>query len=83
VEIAIKVSLGKLDVSFDNLLGELERVGFIILQTESIYLRRLMDLPQIHRDPFDRLIVATAVVEDMVLISADENVHKYSVTWVW
>jgi len=43
----------------------------------------LFDLPLIHRDPFDRLIVATALVEGMTLITADENIQKYDISWAW
>ena len=82
-EVAIKIGLGKIDVSFDKLLGELERAAFIVMQTEKAYLRRLLDLPQIHKDPFDRLIIATALAEDMTLVTADDNIHKYDVRWVW
>jgi len=82
-EVAIKVSLGKLDLSFDKLLVELKKSGFQIIQIESSYLRKLLDLPQIHKDPFDRLIITTAQTEKMTVVTADENVHKYDVKWVW
>ena len=35
------------------------------------------------KDPFDRLIISTAVSENLTLITADENVQKYDVPWVW
>jgi len=35
------------------------------------------------KDPFDRLIVATAIIEDMTLITADENIHKYDIPCLW
>jgi len=82
-EIAIKKGLGKIDVSFDRLLDELDRVGFSVLHAESKYLQKVIDLPQIHKDPFDRLIIATALVEDMTLITSDDNIQKYDVRWVW
>ena len=82
-EAVIKISLGKLDVSFDALLNEIEKAGFYVLQTEVIYLLKLLDLPKVHRDPFDRLIIATALVEGMTLITIDENIQKYDVPWVW
>ena len=82
-EIAIKVNLGKLDLSFDNLLGELKSVKFQILPIENIYLKRLLDLPKIHKDPFDRIIITTAQEEDMILLTSDENIHKYDVSWRW
>ena len=82
-EAAIKIGMGRLNVSFEALLSEVENAGFTVLQTESAYLRKLIDMPQIHKDPFDRLIIATALVEEMTLITIDENIQKYDVSWVW
>jgi len=36
-----------------------------------------------HKDPFDRLLLATAITEKMTLITADENIHKYNVSLLW
>ena len=44
---------------------------------------RLADLPPHHRDPFDRLLVATALEENLILLSNDLEIHKYSVKVVW
>jgi PIN domain nuclease of toxin-antitoxin system len=82
-EIAIKKGLGKLDVDFDRLLAQVEQAGFPIVQIKNAYLRKQIDLPQIHKDPFDRLLVATAEIENMALITADENIHTYAVEWIW
>ncbi|MFH0921457.1 MAG: hypothetical protein V1913_13990 [Fibrobacterota bacterium] len=40
-------------------------------------------LPLIHRDPFDRLLVAQALSEKMTLLTADEFIHKYHIRTVW
>ncbi|MCL2528045.1 MAG: PIN domain-containing protein [Defluviitaleaceae bacterium] len=40
-------------------------------------------LPLIHRDPFDGIIIATALAENMTIITADENTQKYDVPWIW
>ncbi|MCL2199275.1 MAG: PIN domain-containing protein [Defluviitaleaceae bacterium] len=40
-------------------------------------------LPLLHRDPFDGIIVATAIVENMTIITTDENIQKYDVPWIW
>ena len=40
-------------------------------------------LPFIHRDPFDRLLIAAAKVDGMTILTADENIHKYDVSSVW
>ena len=82
-EASIKIGLGKLDVSLGALLREVENAGFSIMQIESMYLQKLLELPKIHKDPFDRLIIATAMVEEMTLISIDENIQKYDVSWIW
>ena len=47
------------------------------------YLFTLTNMEFIHKDPFDRLIVATSIVEEMILITSDENIQKYDVNWVW
>jgi PIN domain nuclease of toxin-antitoxin system len=56
--------------------------GFIILPITQSHLARLT-LPFHHRDPFDRLLVATAMVENMTILTADENIKQYAVLSVW
>jgi len=84
-EIAIKTSLGKLDLKnpFEKLLDDLNSTNIVILQIETEYLKKIAALPQIHKDPFDRLLIATAIAEDLTIITADENIQKYDVSWVW
>jgi len=84
-EFAIKYSMGKL--SFDGGISALWKMvtanEFVILQINEPYLIKLANLPFLHRDPFDRLLVATAIVEDMTILTADESVRQYDVRWVW
>jgi len=61
----------------------LSEVRFQVLQIENKYLQQLLNLPQIHKDPFDRLLIATAQTEGMTIITADENIHQYDVEWIW
>jgi len=84
-EIAIKINLGKLDLAltFDELLNEIKNSDFIILQIEDEYLKGLSSLPYLHKDPFDRLIISTALAEDLTIITIDENIQKYDVNWIW
>ena len=84
-EIAIKINIGKLELDFtlNELLNTIRNNDFIILQIEDKYLQGLSDLPFIHRDPFDRLIISTALTENLTIITADENIRKYDVPWVW
>jgi len=37
----------------------------------------------IHRDPFDRLLIATAKADDITILTADENIHKYDIPTLW
>jgi PIN domain nuclease of toxin-antitoxin system len=84
-EIAIKVSIGKLDFHGGswNFLHEMSNNGVNLLGINSEYLEQLENLPFIHRDPFDRLLVATAISDGLVILSADENIHKYDVKTLW
>jgi len=43
----------------------------------------LAALPSIHKDPFDRLLIATAIEEHLTIITTDENIQKYDVPWIW
>ena len=85
-EFAIKNSMGKLD--FENGLGNLWEMilqnRFVIISiTQSHLLNVTASLPFIHRDPFDRLLVATAKIEGMTILTADENIRKYDVLSEW
>jgi PIN domain nuclease of toxin-antitoxin system len=84
-EIAIKMSTGKLKMSFlfSELLLETMKSDINILQIENKYLYELFKLPFIHKDPFDRLLISAAIAEDMTIITKDENIKKYDVSWVW
>ena len=84
-EIAIKMNLGKLNLNLplDELLDNIKNRDFNILQIKDEYLSGLSTLPYIHKDPFDRLLISTAIAEDLTVITIDENIQKYDVRWVW
>lgn len=44
---------------------------------------RASELPTYHGDPFDRLLVATAIEHDAAFVTPDESIHRYPVAWVW
>ena len=70
-EIAIKAALGKLRVVPDELLEEIDEGGFHHLPVLARHAARVADLPHLHGDPFDRLLVAQAIAEQMRLLTAD------------
>jgi PIN domain nuclease of toxin-antitoxin system len=84
-EIAIKLSIGKLDIDGNtaDFIQDAESNGFIFLPIKPSHLAVYESLPLIHRDPFDRLLVATALDEQMSLISADKNIAQYDVPLIW
>jgi PIN domain nuclease of toxin-antitoxin system len=81
-EVAIKRSLGKLDAP-DGFAGLLLDAGAVPLAVSIDHARAVRSLPWHHRDPFDRLLVAQATLEDAVLVSNDERLRAYDVQVVW
>ena len=84
-EFAIKYSTGKLsfDGGISNLWEMISQNGFIVLQITQSYLENISRLPFIHRDPFDRLLIATVIAENMTIVTADENIQKYDISCIW
>jgi PIN domain nuclease of toxin-antitoxin system len=85
-EMAIKVSLNKLEIG-----GTVERFvphhmavnGFQELTVDVRHAAKVARLPFHHRDPFDRLLAAQALTEDLAIVSGDPIFRKYGVTRVW
>jgi len=84
-EISIKNRIGKLPLPNDlsGVFAEVEMNGFGIIGINQGCLETYSTLPLLHRDPFDGIIVATALLQEMTIITADENIQKYDVPWVW
>ena len=84
-EVAIKISLGKLtfDGGVENFLAKITENGFELLPVKEEYIKQVEILPLLHRDPFDRMLIASAVSEGMRFITADTNIHKYNIPWLW
>lgn len=80
-EIAIKKSIGKLEIS--KSITELEEIchhlQIEILPIKSRYLERIQKLPMIHGDPFDRLIISTALEEKLALVTQDAKIEQYGI----
>ena len=84
-EIAIKVSLDRLDlkISFERLREEIESNGFKLLPITFDDIMILSELPMIHRDPFDRIIISQALSNNFILISRDKAFKTYQVKLLW
>jgi PIN domain nuclease of toxin-antitoxin system len=85
-EIAIKVSLGSLRVEgrLDRFLPEqIAANGFRALAIDLKHAARVATLPFHHRDPFDRLLVAQALEENLAIVTADAVFGRYGVKRIW
>lgn len=84
-EIAIKKTINKLDI--EESVTDIEKIcddyGISILPIKTKYLEQVQILPVIHSDPFDRLIIATALEENMKLITHDSKIQQYDIELVW
>jgi PIN domain nuclease of toxin-antitoxin system len=81
-EVAIKRSLGKLDAP-DDFAVTLIRAGSHPLPITVAHAEAVAGLEPHHRDPFDRMLVAQAAVEQAALVSSDPALHAYGVPIIW
>jgi PIN domain nuclease of toxin-antitoxin system len=83
-EIAIKVGAGKLDLpkSADYLKTHMDllRIGRVV-PVEAAHALADFGLPRYHRDPFDRMLVAQALVEGVPFITCDKQIHPIQILW--
>ena len=85
-EISIKAKLGRLKLGGDLesfIIEQLTENSFgplAIKVSHSLYTEKL---PQIHKDPFDRIMISQSKVENMVMITMDKEIREYKVSTVW
>ncbi|HEY2858783.1 MAG TPA: type II toxin-antitoxin system VapC family toxin [Terracidiphilus sp.] len=79
-EIAIKRGLGKVDFRIDprGIRSQLFRAGYDEMTVTGIQAVAVDTLPLLHKDPFDRLLIAQAMVEGIILLTTDRIVARYS-----
>lgn len=85
-EIVIKARLGKLTLPDDLerfIADQLVTNAFSGLPIQLSHALHVYTLPPIHRDPFDRILVAQSQLEDMPILTADLQIAKYSVEVIW
>jgi len=85
-EICLKLSIGKLALA-DNWSEqfdvEIAVNGIRWLPIEPDHCRRIVELPAIHQDPFDRLLVAQALCEELAILTSDRHIRSYPVNTLW
>ena len=77
-EINIKSAIGKLTIP-ENYLDILKKQGFLELPITWGHSHTVMQLPAFHSDPFDRMLIAQAKVEDLTLLTVDDCIKKYNI----
>ncbi len=86
-ELAIKANLGRglvLHEPFPDFIdGELRTNRFELLEINVAHLKRVHDLPLHHRDPFDRLLIAQSLVENIPVITSDAAFDQYAIQRIW
>jgi PIN domain nuclease of toxin-antitoxin system len=76
-EISIKSALGKLEADPAAVMAGLEPAGFSVLPITGEHAARVTKLPALHKDPFDRMLVAQALTEPMLLLTNDSVLPAY------
>ena len=85
-EIQIKIMLGRLALRqpLKSLIADqVKQNGLLILPVKLDHVLRLESLPERHKDPFDRLLVAQALEENYALVSHDPLIAQYPITTIW
>jgi PIN domain nuclease of toxin-antitoxin system len=85
-ELQIKIAIGKFKFSdtLENVIYQQKQSNSLqILPIELSHALHIESLPLHHKDPFDRLLISQAIVENMTLVSADANFGQYHVNLLW
>lgn len=84
-EISIKISLGKFKFpkGFKHFLNLVEDNGFEILPITFEHAIELSTMELLHRDPFDRLLIAQCIADNLTIATKDENIKRYNITTIW
>ena len=77
-EIAIKMRTGKLAVDLEQIRSYAEEHAFVELPVTSAYMKAYLELPALHKDPFDHMLLAQAISTPMHLITGDSFLADYS-----
>lgn len=85
-ELSIKIGIGKLTLAEDWIAAvndTISKNGIHWLPIAQTHCQQITTLPRHHGDPFDRMLIAQALVEEMTLMTADAKIHQYAVPTLW
>ena len=84
-EASVKAKKGRLSIDNPTIWWQraVEAMGAEVLPVRATHVTALNGLPDHHKDPFDRILIAQAVAEGLVLVTSDETMHRYPVKLRW
>jgi len=85
-EMGIKIRLGRLSFEqpFEDFIPrQMELNGLVLLPLRIVHIAKIVSLPFHHRDPFDRILVAQCMTEELSIVSADPMFDKYATNRLW
>ena len=84
-EIAIKQNIGKfkLDLEIKDIYNYIYTSTTTLLSIEEKHLLTYKNLPLIHREPFDRLLISTSIAENLTFVTHDKKIQEYPIDWLW
>jgi len=84
-EIAIKLSIRKLELKkgFISIVEFVKDAGFQIISISIEQIEIVKDLPLLHRDPFDRILIAQAENRNLSIVTVDKNIKLYNIKTIW
>lgn len=77
-EACIKAKLGKLDVNIEKLIASISDSGFLELPITNRHAVGVCQLPDLHRDPFDRILISQAICEPLQFLTVDKILEPYT-----
>ncbi len=77
-EVTIKHARGKMKLDGDKVISYVEASAFKLLPISAKHVQHVKRLPLLHQDPFDRILVAQAIAEDLLLLSSDRDIAAYA-----
>lgn len=66
-----------------DLLGAVAAAGLPFLRIDEHHAKLAGELPAVHRDPFDRMLVAQAMIEQLIIVTSDRHIPRYGVAVLW
>ena len=85
-ELSAKVAAGRLAMpgsTIQSLLDQIAVAGLIVLELEDRFILRTETLPYHHSDPFDRILIAQALEEDLTILTSDSEIPLYAAPVIW